>query len=215
MKKIMILFITILTSHTFAFAGNNWIFKVGFNRSALRGRDANTYNALSWGVERDIQLSPLFSIGTELYYSKNKVSFDNAELWNEAKIINSDIEISNGSLDLGVVMILNAFNKNNFQTTLRFIPSACLGYSHSINYQKDFIRQDSDWQKYEFVILEGQSDFYPNFSLKMSFSANFSYKYLYFEFRYTYNFQPIGEAFPLRSLNYRFNSIHFLFGIKI
>jgi len=215
MKKIIILLITILIFHTIAFAGNNWIFKIGFNNSALRERESNTYNALSWGVERDIQLTPLFSVGAELYYSKNRVSFDNVELWNEAKIINSDIEISNGSLDLGVVMIFNAVNKNNFLASLRFIPSACMDISNSEVYQKDFIKQDRYWRKYEFVLLEGLSYFYPNFSLRMNFSANISYKYLYSEFRYMYNFQPIGQATLLRSLNYRFHSIHFLLGITI
>ncbi len=215
MKKIIILLITILIFHTIAFAGNNWIFKIGFNNSALRERESNTYNALSWGVERDISLSPAFSVGAELYYSKNRVSFDNVELWNEANIINSDIEISSKSLDFGVAMTYNLIHNNNFCLSFRFIPAACLNPRSSNINQGELIRRDRDWEKYEFILWEGNTALFPNFRLKMSFSVSVSYKYLYFELRYMRDFQPIGEAGNLQALNYRFHSINFLFGITM
>ena len=194
-----VIFIFVFFVSQSANAGDNWVFKTGFNIAQIRNAESTPQLGASIGIEREFHIVSFFSISPEIFfsyqtcYTHSSIAVDNRDLYDK-----TIIHVKN--MDLSIIFDFLIYT-GKINLTLRAFPS----YNVS----------EYGYTEYYFSGVGNKRISPNNHGISLNLAITALYKRFSLEIRYMNNTEILDkndQYYEYVQNNYLIHSVHLLFG---
>ncbi len=194
-----VIFIFVFFVSQSANAGDNWVYKTGFNIAQIRNAESTPQLGASIGIEREFHIVSFFSISPEIFfsyqtcYTHSPIAVDNRDLYDK-----TIIHVKN--MDLSIIFDF-LIHTGKINLTLRAFPS----YNVS----------EYGYTEYYFSGVGNKRISPNNHGISLNLAIAALYKRFSLEIRYMNNTEILDkndQYYEYIQNNYLIHSVHLLFG---